>query len=273
MPPVINDSACFKTNGNPMQVFNFSIKWILISVSSILFVSCASKKSLTNPETISEKQLINLLNSHNKPFTWFNAKASSVFEEGDEYISGKIVLRMKRDSALWVQVKKFEIEAARMLMTPENYTLLNRLEANYEKKPFSSLQSTTGVNIPFTDIQELLAGNIILPESIGKLSSTQDAYYYTLSGTYKNYSLLYFVEKSSRLIKKIIIRDSGQMEAIVNYDDFRPLKDNRLWPFERIIEYKSSPGEIVKMKVLFSDVEFDIPREMKFSIPSHYREI
>lgn len=262
-----------QTNDKHMHLAVFSNKWILITAVSILFASCVSKKSISGTESMSEKQMLHLINSHNKPFTWFNAKASSVFEGGDEYISGKVVLRMKRDSALWVQIKKFEIEAARLLLTPENYTLLNRLEANYEKKPFSAIKSTTGVDIPFADIQELLAGNIILPESIVGFSSNPDTQFYILKGLYKNYSLQYFVEKSSRLIKKIIITDSSQMEATVTYEDFRQLKDNRLWPFERTIEYKNSPGESVKMKVQFSDVEFDIPREMKFSIPSHYREI
>lgn len=256
-----------------MVLSGSTTKWILISAVFLLFTSCASKKSLSEIESISEKQMLNLLHNHNKPFTWFNAKANSIYEGGDEYISGKIVLRMKKDSALWVQVKKFEIEAARMLMTPEDYTLLNRLEANYEKKPFSTLKSTTGVDIPFADIQELLAGNIILPESIDASPSNPNTPFYTLNGNYKNYKLQYFIEKSSRLIKKIIIKDTGRMETTVTYDDFRQLKDNRLWPFERTIEYMSNPGENVKMKVQFSDVEFDIPREMKFSIPSHYREI
>ncbi|MBK7525327.1 MAG: DUF4292 domain-containing protein [Saprospiraceae bacterium] len=215
--------------------------------------------------------ILKALENHNQDFTWFHGKASAEIRTTAESRDVHMVLRMRHDSAVWVVVKKYEVEAARMLITPEEYTLLLRLEDVYQKASFDKIRNMVGINIGFADVQQWMFGNIILPEtdSIDVVQNENDI---TVAFTSGNWSIKYVLDNTNLTVKKASVLDETKREMTILYDHYKKLKNGTYVAFTRSFLFPEGSGATGSVKLKFSEIEVNIPKELKFVIPSHYRE-
>ncbi|MBK9566510.1 MAG: DUF4292 domain-containing protein [Saprospiraceae bacterium] len=154
------------------------MRQIIFLFIAIFLGSCKTTKRLGPVPERSMEEVIAALKNRNIDFQWFSAKASTSLESPDENISGTLHVRMKSDSIIWVAVKKL-VEVARILAEKEKYTVLYRYVSEYEVWPLKHLKSYVNTDAEFSDIQQLLFGNVIIPEaSDSKLS--KDSIYYVI---------------------------------------------------------------------------------------------
>ena len=104
------------------------IKPIIFFVLIVLFYqSCKSVKTFENKGTPPKRSLEDVmtqLRKNNLDFVWYDAKIDLDVESTEFGGSGSAFLRMKKDSAIWVVVKKLGIEGGRMLMREDSAFLM-----------------------------------------------------------------------------------------------------------------------------------------------------
>ncbi|MBK7636655.1 MAG: DUF4292 domain-containing protein [Saprospiraceae bacterium] len=247
------------------------MRQIIFLFIAIFLGSCKTTKRLGPVPERSMEEVIAALKNRNIDFQWFSAKASTSLESPDENISGTLHVRMKSDSIIWVAVKKL-VEVARILAEKEKYTVLYRYVSEYEVWPLRHLKSYVNIDAEFSDIQHLLFGNVIIPEaSDSKLS--KDSIYYVIETKSGDLSIKYYLNGYNLELSKMEISDVKGRTASVQYSDYRAVGKHDQFSYQRVYRFPNPSGEYSTITMDLSDVEIDIPKEIIFSIPSHYERI
>ena len=74
-------------------------------------------------------------------------------------VRAKYVMRIKRDSLLWMSVTGYGIEAVRLLATPDSVKVLNRLERKYEVYSFQEFAAKIKTPLTFKMLQSAMLGS------------------------------------------------------------------------------------------------------------------
>jgi len=238
----------------------------------ITFIACKTAKRMIPMPERSQDEVITALKKRNIDFQWFSGKVSTSLESPDENVSGSMTVRMKKDSVLWVAVKKFGIEAARLLVEKDQYTILYRLESAYESGNISQINDIISVTANFEDIQQLMFGNVILPED-KEVQFRKDSLHYVILTKVDGIILEYFVNGYSLQLEKMNITDKMNRTANAHYTDYRKVPGFGDIAYERtfVFPYSNTANATINMK--FSEIEIDVPKEIKFSIPKNYEKI
>lgn len=245
---------------------------ILIVIAVLFLLSCSTTKKLKPLPNRTKEEIVQALRIRNIDFEWFSGKMSTSLSSPDENVSGSMTVRMKKDSAILVAIKKFGFEAARLFVDQRGYTLLYRMEKAYEKGNISQINEIISVTASFEDIQQLIFGNVLLPDNNESILST-DSIYYSLKGNIDDLIFEYYVNGYNLQLEKMVITDKMNRTAAAEFADYRELEGFGKVPYERtfMFPYGNDGDAIFNMK--FSEIEINVPVELKFSIPENYEKI
>ena len=131
---------------------NILIKGAGFGLALAFLLSCAPKKRLV-PSGGYEKRVSRAERAdvfahaaqHQRHFTTFSGRAKSVLAiNGKERYDVTANVRIVHDEAIWISVTALMgIEVARVLITPDSVKIINRLQAEYIKKPLEYLHHFT----------------------------------------------------------------------------------------------------------------------------------
>jgi hypothetical protein len=238
----------------------------------IILASCKSTKRLGPMPDRSQFEITKALKDRNIDFDWFSGKMSTALESPDESVSGSMQIRMKKDSVMFVVVKKFGIEISRIQADKEGYTILYRWETAYETGPISQINEIISLSASFEDLQQLIFGNVLLPDD-NSTEITKDSIYYVVSTKIDDLAIQYYVNGYSMELEKMSISDKMNRTAFAQYKDYRQVGQYGKIPFERTFTFPYSPSANATINMKFSELEINVPKEIKFSIPAHYEKI
>jgi hypothetical protein len=250
-----------------------NIKPYLVLTAFLWLSACTPSKKLTSENRFySREEIIEALREHNQDFSWFHGKASVAIRTSAESRDVQMVLRMARDSAVWVLFKKFEVEAVRVLITPQNYTVLYRMDSAFETAPLYKIREMAGLDVGFNDMQEWIFGNIVLPES-DSFIVRQERDFIRVEFESGPWQLSYDLNAKNLRLKTAVLRDDKNRALRFEYDDYKKTKNKQVLAHTRAIFFPEQPGVQGEIRFDFSEMELNTPKELKFVVPSHYREI
>lgn len=247
-------------------------KLVIVLVYFLFFgASCSTSKIPVFTKTFSQEEVVAALLRHNHEFAWFQGKATAMIRTSRESQTVKVVIRMEKDSATWFQVKKFEVEAFRMLVTPDEYTILNRLESSYMTGSMDNIREMAGMDISFEDLQNLLFGNIVLPEG-DSIDMKQDGEFVIVEFSSGEWQIQYSLDKKQLRIREARIFNEEGKELQVGFESYKKLANGMMMAHVRTIRFPEEPGVQGVLRLDFTEMEVNVPKELKFVVPSHYRE-
>ena len=210
---------------------------------------------------------------------WLSAKLKITY--ADDYQTRKLTanIRMRKDSVIWMNVKKMSVEAARIKITPDSIYAIDRLNKEYFIKDLSYLEKV--YNLPsrktgpsnFKVLQEVIFGNPVFFDGTAMETSTQTSEYqlnnenddfksqYLVNGISFLLTQMAFEEKHSRQNLKISLERSAESEEYPNFSYFRNF------------DFYSETFGNVSLDVKFSKLEINSPKTIRFEIPSHYTKV
>lgn len=223
----------------------------------------------------SAKWLLKKITQSNLYTEWLDAKAKLDYQSDDFSISATALIRMKKDSAIWVVGKKFGIEGIRALITPDSVYILNRLNKTYQIEGISFLQKQFSLPLDFYDLQNILLGNAVLLPEPSQLHSQIDSSRYLLQlkdekGAVKSYT---FDGKHFYLLEMIIKEREKRRHAYLAFEDHQALNDNHYFSYFRALQFRSPETGNISIDLKFTKVEFNRPKRLSFEIPAHYSKI
>ena len=145
------------------------IKLALVAVP-FLFGGCKSKQAVVEPtkpatqETIQQDAFLQKVND-NALFTKFiTSKVKFSIEVGVQKLTLTGNLKMKRDDCIRLQLMAFGfVEAGRIELTPEYVLIMDRINKQYMKATYSSVDFLRNSGLNFYTLQALFWNELFVP--------------------------------------------------------------------------------------------------------------
>ncbi|MGB4958583.1 MAG: DUF4292 domain-containing protein [Saprospiraceae bacterium] len=248
------------------------MRFVVFFLVVFMVNGCRTIKKLPPLPPRSKEEVVQTLLKRNIDFQWFSGKMSTSIESPDENASGSMIVRMKKDSAILVAVKKFGVEFARLFVDKESYTIIYRFDSAYETGPIAQINDIITISADYTDLQELMFGNVVLPDG-NDIAFDKDSIYYTLKTQVDDIHLEYFVNGYTLELDKLKITDKMSRVATAIYSDYKVVEGFGKIAYDRTFYFPYSASETATIQMRFSDIEINVPKDLKFSIPDRYEKI
>lgn len=230
------------------------------STGQKVFSSTAKKRSV--------KFLMRQLEKNRIDYTWMGSRAKIKFNSEKQKASFVAVIRMQKDSLIWIKINKMNVEGFRIKITPERIEVLDRQKSIYTNKPFSFLNDEFGLELSFSELQELVIGNPILYQKQALISVIQNEQNILKTPESQKAILKIFMNPASFLVNEI--RGSMNNNSLqIKYDDYLEIKTQQI-PMKKEVEVDSEDIGIVDLKITFSKMILNEVQKVKFIVPDSY---
>lgn len=201
---------------------------------------------------------------------WLDAKAKISYNDGYQTISANASIKMRKDSILWVSIKKLGFEVARMQVTRDSVYILDRLNNEYDIKDLSYLESSLNIPANLQMLQAFLLGNpVFFTRKNLQLETAESGYH--LWGKDEMKENHFWMNRQQLLLEKTTLSDgrSGRNMAL-ELKEHADLTGNQKFSYLRLLELNSRETGKVNAEISFSSVEINNPIEIQFEIPERY---
>ncbi|MBN8681279.1 MAG: DUF4292 domain-containing protein [Chitinophagales bacterium] len=249
------------------------ILFALFPLALLLFAACSGSKKTATPAaatTLRSPEII--LNKWRKndadALKNYSARAKIYTESQGQGFEVNANIVWWRDSVIWINIKKFGFEAARVLITPDSVYMLNRLEKTVLVQSLPDLQRKYQLPAGFDMLQQTLTGQLWMPAPLD-LNSDLDQDMHRLSGRQGNTQLAYWIEEGSFLGRREqFMREADGLK--IQFSDFKKNAAGALFPYLCETEGFSNAGDAFKMSVQMNELEVNTNPGFRFEIPAHY---
>ena len=247
--------------------------WLLLA---LLLPACGGLRKAGADESLStgtaprqEDVLLQRLLENQVHADWLDARAKSTYADDYGGESFSSVIRIRKDSAIWMVFKKFSIEGARILITPDSAHILDRLNGAYTAVPFSELQQQYQLPLSFDGLQALLLGN---PVFFSRESQTlTDTGSYVLRQKTDQLQADYRLDADTYRLREFLVADFRNSRTVsMDISRYLPLADQRNFSYFRRLKLSGPKLGQVRVDIEFTKVELDVPQSMDFKVPPQY---
>lgn len=245
--------------------------FFIVSIA-LLTASCKTKRIATetpsskmSAENVQKRLIKNQLNAE-----WIVGRAKVSLKGGSFAQTGTAELRMRKDSVIWMSVRKFGFEGGRALITKDSVFLLDKLNRKYAAEDLSFIAEQYNLPANFSTLQAMLLGNpIFLGTDEMQLEINEDVLRLDSEGSGRKSA--YVIQTADYRLKEMIFEDTAAKQILTNgYRDYRDLADGQKFSYFRTIDVKSpSTGEL-GIQMEFSKVDINVPTTIRFEIPKQY---
>ncbi len=204
---------------------------------------------------------------------WFSGKSKVAFKGAGQNLKASANIMMRRDSVVWMNVKKLGIEAARVQITPDSVYFINRLTREYAIWDLGYLERQFNLPLGFKDLQELILGNAVMVSS-DDLEAKVQSPQHQLSGQQAGVNTEYYLDGLSYLLQQIIVSDPREgWEVKIDQEAYALEKEYADFPYFRNFAIDSKDTGPISLNLKFSKIELNVPKNIQFAIPSRYSRI
>lgn len=257
---------------------NILNKYYLIIIFVFLFACKAKKKTVetvkSNNTEINTKKSANYSKIKNQQasFKTFTTKAVTALSIKGKSYDVTLNMRIKSGEGIWVSVTYFAgLEVARALITPDSVKVMDKINNEYIKKPFSFIQSYTNEQIDYPTLESILVGNCI------PFSLTDKKNYITENGKDiikgDNNGLIYKIAFNTDLkpsLTELYTADNTK-KLIVNTTSFENVM-NVLLP-KNINISSVSGAQILKLNMEYTKTQLNEPVDFPFNVSKRFSVI
>lgn len=266
-----------------MNSTKFLSLMLMLFLSCAMFSACKTGKragTAIKLKSKSSKFLLKKLASNRVEADWLSAKARITYK--DDHQTRKFIanFRYRKDSLIWLNVKKTSVEAVRMQVTPDSFYLINRLDKEYVIKSIDaveeqfSLPQRTSVDMAvFEVLQELLLGNPIF-FSGSALKSGIEEQEYTLKGKSEHFDSEYRLDGTDYLLTEMNFLPEDERQYLkVSLDRSKGEEDYPKFSYFRTYRMNVPQQGEVSIKIKFLKLELNKPKSIRFEIPKNYKRV
>lgn len=254
---------------------NNRLSYLSLALLLLLTSSCNLLRHAAGSEALSERSakfLMKKLVQQQVDVDWLSARARINYEDDYFSVSATANLRMRKDSVIWANVKKLNIEAGRALIRPDSFFVIDRINRQYSSQPVSAISDMLNLPANFDLLQTILLGNPFFFTT--DLEAGIDGAHYTLKGEDKRFAATYLLDGKDYSLKKITILEKKENRtADMELSQYQSLDRKQKFSYIRTLRTESPETGPLRVEIEFSKVEVNIPKSIEFEIPSRYTEI
>ncbi len=201
---------------------------------------------------------------------WYSARISISMSSSDDEISGFIVNR--RDSLFYLNINKFGIEIARVVLTKDTISMVNRFEKTFYQGDYSIVSKLYGISLTFEMIQSIFMAETFSGfTSNGKEITDTDSALFISIPRYTDSihkiainQQMTFDKKTNRLSRNRIKDIETQQVATITYQSYETI-DAFVFPNIYMIEL---PG--MNVTITTKSAKVNVPGPTTLNIPQKY---
>ncbi|MCB0661207.1 MAG: DUF4292 domain-containing protein [Saprospiraceae bacterium] len=241
----------------------------LFIVLSILTVGCRlGKESLDATKERDAAYLQKKLIGQQVKADWFSAKIKAKHDSEDLSISFSGNLRMQKDSAIWMNIKKFGFEVARVLIQPDSIFVIDRFNNEFIAEDLQFVQRMVNFPANFSMIQSMLLGNpVFFTRTL--TSSIENKQYKLSSSNGSTPKSTYWMDGRYQLVQMKFEEPSEKRWLDMSQSEF-VMQDKSPFAQKRVLHMDSPDTGKMTVELEFSDIEWNVPKSMPFNKPDHY---
>ncbi|MDX1665598.1 MAG: DUF4292 domain-containing protein [Saprospiraceae bacterium] len=250
----------------------------LAFLSILLFAtSCASSKKTAVKKPKAGKITAEYLSQHmvenQVKANWLSAKAKVGYQDDYVSVNGSATLAIRKDSLIWMSVRKLGFEVARVQITPDSVYVIDRLSNEYSVKSLQSLADSYQLPANFSALQALLLGNPIF-FSRKPLKMIAQTEYYLLENRSDNIFSQYQIGVEGLNIRGMQFDDFNENRRIdLQYESYERIPGGQNFSYLRNLKFDSQDTGQLNIAIKFTEVELDTPRQIRFEIPDRYQRV
>lgn len=288
------------------------LKLTFFSVIVILFSNChARKKTKTTIQPVQEitatdtsyerckmdfkngKTISKFMKENELNFSTLSGRLScKMNNENDDENTFQVSIRCRKDSAIWMNISKMNVDAVRFLMTKDSVkfmimTNLGGLEKGFFRGDFTFINESLDTDLDYDMMQALLVGNSadFLNDSI-KMKGGKDknnCLYFLSTLRKRKLNRIMDGQSSSESVQTIWVNpfswkitmlefDEANTNRKFNacFDNFQPVANN-LMPLKML--YTITAEKTVTAEINWSKITVNEPISMPYKVQSSYPEI
>ena len=267
-----------------------SILKVAFMVMPLVLASCGTKKKVveeTKPvvSSVGQTDFLNKVNDNNQTVKFITSKVKFSVEVGAQNITLTGNLRMKRDDVIRLQLMAFGfVEAARLEFTKDYVLIMDRINKQYLKAPYLSVDFLRNSGLNFYSLQALFWNELFLPnrssvssEDAGRFTTNvdKDDVIISLEDGKIDYSWLTSQASGTIKMANIIYKDriNGNTQLNWDYDNFTLLEDGKKRFPNTMNIMLTTPKKEIKLGMKINYVKHETEWETRTEISNKYREV
>jgi hypothetical protein len=204
-------------------------------------------------------------------YTTFSGKAKMQFEGPDSKVEFTGHIRLKRDSAIWVNITAIGgiVRAACIFITPDSFFMVNYQQDQVTILPLSQADKFLPAKVDFASLQNLIIGEPLRQGTIVDAIGGGDSIVLHVEDTSYLESVMYNKVDSTLRLARLRTRKPGGPTAQTDYSDYIT-SSNRKVSTGRVINLMNGKDQYT-LYMNFTKAEFDEPVTFPFNIPKNYK--
>jgi hypothetical protein len=263
---------------------------VALLVVPFLVAGCKTKKAVVEPtkpvstETLKERDFLLQVNDNAQYAKFITSKVKFSVQVGVQKLSLTGNLKMKRDDCIRLQLMAFGfVEAGRIELTPDYVLIMDRINKQYMKATYSSIDFLRNSGLSFYSLQALFWNELFVPGQTKLTDATllskmnvdlagEDAVL-SLDDGKMQYRWLATKDKARIRMANITYVDQfrGNSQLNWDYEDFRTM-ESKVFPCDHNIMF-SMPEKEVKLGMKLNYIKHDDSWETRTDVSANYREV
>ncbi|MEL6717209.1 MAG: DUF4292 domain-containing protein, partial [Bacteroidota bacterium] len=240
---------------------------------SLLLSSCkGSRKASVDKSNLDAKDVQLKLIQTQVRADWFNASAKISANGGGFSQSASASIKMRKDSLIWMSVKKLGFEIARAQITKDSVFLIDRFNRQYMANDLGFLSKTYNLPASLQTLQAVILGNPVFFNITDlELVENEDNYELSNSGVKKG---RYVLTKTAFALQEMELSDTQEEQNLkINFKDYRALDSEHFFSYLRLVSLTSPDLGEMDIELGYQKIEIDQPTSIRFQIPKSYTKV
>lgn len=272
-----------------MKITSF-LKVALLAMPLIIG-GCKSKSVVvepTKPETaeeIKERDYLLKVNDNAQYVKFITSKVKFSVQVGVQKLTLTGNLKMKRDDCIRLQLMAFGfVEAGRIELTPEYVLIMDRINKQYMKATYSSIDFLRNSGLNFYSMQAMFWNELFIP---GQTKVTDENLLSRMTVDLSGDNAILALDDGKMKYRWLTTKDQGRisMANVIysdqfkgntqlnwDYDDFRSIGGKKVFPCGHSILF-TVPEKEVKLGMTLNNIKHDDNWETRTDVSASYREV
>ena len=198
----------------------------------------------------------------------FSGKAKVHFESADESKDFTAHIKIKKDSAIWVNITMLSLTAARVFITPDSFFMLIPLQREILKMPLSGVAKILPTQVDFKSLQNMIIGDPLRDGTITGVSVLATSWLINVQDSNYQQQINFNISDSTMQDARLNTFDPKGPRAVMKYDSYETYGEKRTSSSRKVNIMNGNDNFLLEMEL--QNIEFDQAVEMPFNIPKGY---
>ena len=258
-----------------------TIKYVIFSILCLTLFSCGRNKAVfiaSYPVKTTEELVQKLDELSNLEWDFLTAKTNVSITNNDQTNTFKASLRMKRDSALLVNISFAGIPIVQSVLSNDSLKLLNRKDKCFKFQDRSALEKLIDFPIQYSQLQDLLIGKPLLFDKSKEHIQIVGNDHYEIktkrqrspNTSNKDILISYFLSTTTLDLKKVELESpEDNMSMEITYTGKHEKIEGLMIP-EKIDIVISTPKSKILVNISYNRPDVSNEKKIALNVPENY---